>query len=130
MYFERLSHRPATQKQKAILSARTHAFWLKMVEVTGNKWKVSHGGNKYGLSLYKELRIDLDLQPIESLNYFTRKLREIREAVALGNNIMNLIVGNNSNPREGKTNDFHKSVALAFLTREKKYSYRVVTDLV
>ncbi len=131
MYFERLAHRPKTQQQRAVLFARTHAFWLKMVELTGSKFKADWGKPKHGFALYNDLRNDLDLKQIESLNYFTRKLREIRESLAKGLSIMDLIVGNNSNPRDNKkTNDFHQALVLTFLSHEKKYAYRVVTDLV
>lgn len=113
--------------------AKEHAFWLKMVEITGSKYTTYSGRAAVGYELYLELSKELVFYgSISSHNYFTRKLKNLRNAIANNEDITSLIASGNIRKKEYRctTNDFHTALTLSFLSHPKKYSYRIVTDLV
>lgn len=118
-------------KELAILSAREHAFWTKMLEITGTRWATYNGGCKKGFKLYMELKGDLELtKNFTNENYFRILITKMRK-LTRHEKCISEVVGNGLRlKREKRTTDFHKSTALAFLSHPNKYSYRIVTDLV
>lgn len=113
--------------------AKEHAFWVKMVEITGTKYSAYHGKVYAGFQLFSELKSELSFyNSINNLNYFSRKLKELRTAIANNQDLSELIADGNlkRKPHLVKTTDFHNALTLSFLSHPKKYPYRVVTDLV
>ncbi|TRX39071.1 Mu transposase C-terminal domain-containing protein [Flavobacterium restrictum] len=132
MYRERYSYNRTIKDDVAVLSAREHAFWVKMVEVTGTKYKTYDGGCKRGFNLYMELKKELVFtKDFANENYFRILLLKFRTKLLKEQSIVDVVVNGHKKPREKKkTNEFHKGVTMAFLSHPNKYPYRVVTDLV
>ena len=132
IYKERFSYKIASDDSEIILSAKEHAFWLKMLQVTGTEFKTFDGGCKRGLNLYLELKKDLKFtKDFSNENYFRILLSKLRKAVLNNESIVDIIVsGKKKSKAPYKTNEFHKGMAMAFLSHGNKYSYRIVTDLV
>lgn len=131
IYKERYSYKITTDDSEAIVSAREHAFWLKMLEVTGTEFKTYDGGCKRGYKLYMELKSELTFSTyFTSENYFRALLTKLRKT-ALRGCISDVVAHNQKKPKAvKKTNDFHKGMAMAFLSHANKYSYRIVADLI
>lgn len=131
IYKERYDYRKDLSSL-AVLSAREHAFWLKMLQVTGTEFKTFDGGCRRGFNLYMELKKDLVFtKDFANENYFRILLSRLRKLLKEDKCISEVVV-NGKRKEKGayKTNDFHKGISMAFLSHPKKYSYRVVTDLV
>lgn len=132
LYKERYTYRNDLSNL-VILSAREHAFWLKMLEVTGTLYKTYDGGCKRGFNLYLDLKKDLIFSNnFENENYFRILLSRLRKLIKEGKCISEIVANNKRKPKESvkKTNDFHRGIAMAFLNHPNKYSYRIVADLV
>ena len=131
LYNERYTYRKDLGNL-VILSAKEHAFWLKMLEVTGTLYKTFDGGCKRGHSLYLDLKNELVFtNDFTNENYFRILLSRLRKLIKEGKCISAIVANNKRKPKElKKTNDFHQGMAMAFLSHPNKYSYRVVTDLV
>lgn len=112
--------------------AQNHAFWVAMVSVTGNKYKVNQGGNKRGFELYTELKSELNYKrSVNNENGFRILLWEIRKNLLEDKCISSLVVGKKMKAKAPiKTNEFHRGITMAFLSHPNKYCYRIVTDLV
>jgi transposase InsO family protein len=133
LYDRLFSYSRKTQIRYSKQFAKEHAFWVKMVEITGTKYSAYHGKVFAGFQLFSELKNQLSFyNSINNLNYFTRKLKEIRTAIANNQDLSELIADGNlkRKPHLVKTTDFHNALTLSFLSHPKKYPYRVVTDLV
>lgn len=132
--YERLfGYSQKTQIRYAKQFAREHAFWVKMVEVTGTKFASYHGKIQEGYALYIELKNQLTFyRNISNENYFRRKLKEVRTALANNQDLSQVVGDGNLKPKLHlvKTTDFHNALVLSYLSHPKKYSYRVVTELV
>lgn len=132
--YERLfSYSRKTQIRYSKQFAKEHAFWVKMVEITGTKFSAYHGKVQEGFNLYCELKAQLSFYgSINNLNYFSRKVKSLRSAIANNQDLSEIIADGNLRPKpfKVKTTDFHNALTLSFLSHPKKYSYRVVTDLV
>lgn len=132
LYKERYSYRLKSNDKDAILYAKQHSFWLKMIEVTGTKHKTFDGGCRRGYNLYMDLKKELVLtRDFNNENYFRILLSRIRKLLKEDKCISD-IVANNRLKKKGayKTSDFHKGLAMSFLSHPNKYCYRVVTDLI
>lgn len=117
----------------AKLSAKEHAFWLAMIEVTGNKYKCTFGKSEIGFGYYQELKKDLIFSSsIKNIQYFRRKLKELRLELQKNDTIVECIINKKTDKRPAAqtVTEFHKGLVLYFLGHEKKYSYRLCTDLV
>jgi len=131
LYQERYSHSNNNYKV-AVLSAQCHAFWLKMLEVTGNETKTYHGGCRRGFELYLELKKELIFtKDFTNENYFRILLSKMRASLLKNGCIIDLVANGKRKPATiKKTNKFHRGIAMAFLSHPNKYSYRIVADLV
>lgn len=117
----------------ARLSAKEHAFWLSMIDVTGNIHRGIFGKAEVGFEYYCALKKELVFShSIKNINYFRRKLKELRFELKKGASIVEIIANKKSDkrPETTKINDFHKGLILFFVGHEKKYSYRLCVDLV
>jgi transposase InsO family protein len=120
-------------KELANLSAREHAFWLKMIEVTGSKFKTFDGGCKRGHSLYLDLKKELIFSiNIETESYFRLTLSRLRKLLIQGKCISEEVANKKRKPKpyHKKTNDFHKGFAMAILGHPNKYTYRIATEII
>lgn len=120
-------------KELANISAREHAFWLKMIEVTGSKFKTFDGGCKRGLNLYLELKNELVFSShISNDSYFRLTLTKLRKLLQQGKCISEVVANNKRKPKpyHKKTNEFHRGLTMAFLSHPNKYPYRVAVELV
>lgn len=115
-----------------ILSAKEHAFWLKMIEVTGTKYATFSGGCKRGFKLFMDLKNELVFtKQFTNENYFRILISQLRSTLLEEKSIIPIVANCRFNATKNlKTNDFHKGIVMAFLSHPNKYSYRVVTDLV
>ncbi len=133
LYKERYSSRKDCDKL-AQQSAREHAFWLKMVEVTGGIWRGEFGKAGICFEYLQDLKKELVFtQTINNATYFRRKLKDLRDKLKLGKSIVDVIANNKIGeraPESKKYNDFHKGSILYFVGHEKKYSYRLCTRLI
>lgn len=117
----------------ARLSAKEHAFWLSMIDVTGNIHRGIFGKAEIVFEYYLDLKKELVFShSIKNINYFRRKLKELRFELKKGSSIVEIIANKKSDkrPETSKINDFHKGLILFFVGHEKKYSYRLCVDLV
>lgn len=117
----------------ARLSAKEHAFWLSMIDVTGNMHRGIFGKAEIAFEYYVDLKKELIFShSIKNINYFRRKLKELRFELKKGSSIVEIIANKKSDkrPETSKINDFHKGLILFFVGHEKKYSYRLCVDLV
>lgn len=134
LYKERYKEAVSKRREEyAKLSAREHAFWLTMVDVTGNKYKPSWGKVEIGFAYYLELKKELVFsRSIKNLSYFRRKLKEIRTQLIAGKSLVDILAMKRTDPRPETSpfNDFHKGLILYYVGHEKKYSYRLCADLV
>ena len=123
MYKERYSSRKDCDKL-AQISAREHAFWLEMVEVTGGIWRGEFGKAGICFEYLQDLKKELVFsQTINNATYFRRKLKDLRDKLKLGKSIVDVIANNKIGeraPESKKYNDFHKGVILYYVGHEKK----------
>ena len=120
-------------KELANISAREHAFWLKMIEVTGSKFKTFDGGCKRGLNLYLELKNELVFSShISNDSYFRLTLTKLRKLLQQGKCISDVVANNKRKPKpyHKKTNEFHRGFAMAILGHPNKYTYRATTEII
>ncbi|EKT3964729.1 transposase family protein [Flavobacterium psychrophilum] len=114
-------------------SAKEHAFWLEMIEVTGGSTRGQFGKAEvcfeYLLDLKKEL---IFTNSINNVTYFRRRLKDLRDRLKIGKNIVDVIANNKigEKPHLQKFNDFHIGLVIFYVGHEKKYSYRLCTDLI
>lgn len=133
IYRKMYVHNAVKCEEHAQLSAREHAFWLAMIDVTGNMHRGTFGKAEDGFRYMNELRSELIFtNHINSIVVFRRKLKDIRTELVNGR-CPSIIIGNLKKlprPETKKTNEFHKSMALLYVGHPKKYAYRVCTDLI
>ena len=134
-YKERCKDGKTTQKieQMAKLSAREHGFWLAMIDVTGNKYRSNGGKTKLAYSYFLELKKELVFsRNFSTYNHFCILLRNMRIELVQGKSIIEIIANTKTNKRPGATtfNEFHKGLILVYVGHEKKYCYRICTDLI
>lgn len=130
-YLEIFKGKPASEQRKlAKLYAQNIAYWRKMVDITGGKYK-RHGTLTPAFQNHLKLRKELDFTSnFEEYNRFSVYLGNIREAIRWGRGIEESIVHKSTNKEKPKkTSDFHTMVALEILSHPKNYSYPKVTDL-
>jgi transposase InsO family protein len=132
LYSQRYAYNKKTQLANSQQSAKDHAFWLAMVEVTGSTEYTIHGKLIIGYDYYKELKKQVALTvKIDSIQYFKRYVKSIRTALHTGIGIEDLIADNAKKERETKkTGDLHKALVLQILSNPQRLAYRVATDLV
>lgn len=133
IYRKMYEHNKYKCEEFAQKSAREHAFWLAMIKVTGNMHRGTFGkaedGFKYMIELKKELVFTTH---INNIAVFRRKLKEIRTELINGR-CPSKVIGHLKKlprPEQEKFNDFHKALILHYVSHEKKYSYRLCTDLI
>lgn len=132
LYSKRYAYNKKTQLANTKQSAKDHAFWLTMVELTGSIDQAQHGRLITGYAYYKELKKQLILTvKIDSISYFKKYVKDVRTALKNDTGITDIIADNAKKEREGKkSNDFHKALVLQILSNPKRLAYRVATDLV
>lgn len=130
-YKDRYSHNKVGGEM-ALISAKEHAFWVKMLEITGNKHKSFDGGCKRGFGLYLELKMELVLyHNFANENVFRTLISKLRKTALKSGTIADIVANNKCKPKGvKKTSDIHRGYAMAFLSHPNKYCYRVATDLV
>ena len=133
IYRKMYAHNTIKCEENAQLSAREHAFWLAMIEITGNKHRGTFGKAEDGFRYMNELRTELVFTSnINNITVFRRKLQQIRFEL-VNERSPSEIIGNLKKlprPTHAKTNEFHKSMALFYVGHPKKYAYRVCTDCI
>ena len=132
LYSQRYAYNKKTQLANTKQSAKDHAFWVAMVEVTGSAEHTIHGKLITGYTYYKELKKQLILTvKIDSINYFKKYVKDVRTALKNDTGITDIIADNSKKLRETKkTGDLHKALVLQILSNPKRLAYRVTADLV
>ena len=132
LYSQRYAYNKKTQLANSQQSAKDHAFWVAMVELTGSIDQAEHGRLITGYSYYKELKKQLILTvKIDSISYFKKYVKDVRTALKNDTGLTDIIADNAKKEREGKkSNDFHKALVLQILSNPQRLAYRVTTDLV
>ena len=132
LYAPRYAYNKKTQLANSKQSAKDHAFWLTIVEITGSTHHTIHGSLVTAYEYYKELKKELFLTAkIDSITYFKKYVKDIRTALHNKIDITDIIADNSKKERESKkTNDFHKALVLQVLSNPKRLVYRVTTDIV
>lgn len=115
------------------LSAKEHAFFLKMIEITGGKHRGDWGKAESCFKHYRLLTKELVFfRNIQNLDSFRTVLRDLRKCLTVGKSIVNVIGYGKTGerPELQKYADFHKGLILYYVSHEKKYSYRLCVDLI
>lgn len=131
-YQNYLSYSKKQAAKYAIPYAREHAFWLRMVQITGIP-KPYYGKLQEGFNMYCLLKYKIPfISPLSNIRYFRIKLSNIRKALQQNKSIADSIVDGSLKPRpyRMKVTDFHTTLMLYYLSHGQNYSYPVVTDLV
>ncbi|SHH84887.1 integrase catalytic domain-containing protein [Flavobacterium johnsoniae] len=132
LYREHFSYNMVNLEKRAIQSAKDHAFWLAMIDITGSVDNVLYGMAEKAYHYYMRLKENIILGcKINNALVFKRKLKAVRDALKANESLIPIIVDGASKPRpeKAKTNDFHKGLAIVLLSHPKKHSYRAVADL-
>lgn len=114
--------------------AREHAFWCKVVELSGSGYRAIWFTLKPIFGIYNELKKEIPFR-IQITDYagFSRRVNEMRRALYYKKDISGYIVTQKffqDGSAHRKTTPFHKAMALVYLSHPKMYPYRVVTDLI
>ncbi|MCC4211707.1 DDE-type integrase/transposase/recombinase [Leeuwenhoekiella parthenopeia] len=133
-YREWYAHNPKRCEELAAQSAKDHAFWVRMLEITGTKYKAFRGKVSVGFDHYLDVRTRVTLTTnTDSLVHFRKRLKDLREAREYSDQSfieMIAIKNTKQNNHRQKTDEFHKALALSILSHPKVYAYRVATDLI
>lgn len=124
-YQKLLDYRTESKKIAEKL-ARENAFWLKVVNLCNG-----YGYTKRCFELYSLLREKLGLTVnLKGYETFKKRVAEFRKQKEAFGTITGTFSGYyRANPVKKKTGEVHHMLAYSFLSHEKKYSTRVVTDL-
>ena len=126
--------RPKIREEQSVLHARSLAYWLTMVKISGGKWR----GMNMQRTFQHHLTLSKDLQLVNNINSYVRFtvfLKDLRIALQNEQGIEDCVINGHrfkvyDIPNNLKTTDFHKMVATSALCHEKRYSYRIVADIV
>lgn len=135
LYWERLAY---SKNKQTILSeqlAREHAYWVKMVDLTGTLEKAHYGKLKEYFGFHKKILQYGNIKfnsNVTSYARFKSKVTDLRNSLRNGNDGVDVLIDGNLKPKSKnlKVTDFHRALMLAYLQYEQIYSYRVVADLV
>ncbi|MGJ1363449.1 DDE-type integrase/transposase/recombinase [Sphingobacterium spiritivorum] len=132
LYRKRFAFNAVTCEEISRAYAKDHAFWVKMVQITGTQYKAFYKKIESGYKMYMALRQKLTFTTnLTSRIHFTNKLRTIREALLIGHEAAVEAIASGQRKPKGKkkTNDFHKAMVLRIMSHPQMYNYRVTADI-
>ncbi|HFG0564865.1 Mu transposase C-terminal domain-containing protein [Flavobacterium psychrophilum] len=115
------------------LSAKEHAFFLEMIDVTGGIYRGDWGKAEQGFNHYRLLTKELIfMRSIHNIQNFRALLRDLRNCLSVGKSIVDVIGYGKAGkkPKKYKTNDFHIAMFMLYMSHPKKYSLRLIAEFI